>query len=79
MPFSNFRLVFSTVPHFLIDILSSFLQISQFFFKGLLKSLHKVIIKICPKFYSSLLKNFHANSKVFLNIFVTLKLFFSKN
>ncbi len=80
--FSNFHGIFSTVPQFLISLLTFYRvsrQFLQFFFKGLLESLHKVIVKICPNFYSGLLTNFLVDSEVFLNFFVALKLFFSRN
>ncbi len=49
----------STDPYkHLIKFLAKFLE---FFFKHLLKSVHKVTVEICPNFYSGLLKSFLAS------------------
>ncbi len=53
--FLNFRCIFSTIPLSSIDILSSFLQISQIFFQKFTQSLNKITVEIYWNFYSGLL------------------------
>ncbi len=76
--FSNFRCIFSTVPLSLIEILSNFLQISEFFFKHLLIVSIKWRLNFVQIFIPDYLKIFMKVSDVFLIFFFLHKLFFYK-
>ncbi len=67
--FLNFCCIFSTVPQSFIDILSTFLQISQIFFKDLLRVSIKLQLKFAQIFILVYLKIFLLVSEMFLNFF----------
>ncbi len=79
--FSNFRCIFSTIPQFLISLLT-FYRVSckflKFFFKGLLESLHKVVVKIGQNFYSSSLKKFSSKFRSVFKFFYDTQIIFLK-
>ncbi len=75
--FSHFRYIFCPVFQSLIDILSSFLQNFQFFFKDLL-TLDKVTVEICPNLYFILLKNFLATFRSVFKFFFDTQIIFVK-
>ncbi len=58
--FSNFCCIFSTVPQSLIEILSSFLQILQIFFRRFTQNFDKITVEVCSNFYSDLLNPLEA-------------------
>ncbi len=77
--FSNFHSFFSTIPQSLIEILSNFVKIFRIFFERFTRSHNKVTVEGFQIFILVYLKIFLQVSKVFLNFFLTLWLFFSKN